>query len=96
MMKNLFYAGCCVTGFSLFQMLGQLTRGFPESRNGAIALAILGFLVIIAFGFSNWCGLWYQSNGYMNKNQTIVGFAPVYVFGTFAIIAVTVGYLIGG
>ncbi|MFM6255799.1 MAG: hypothetical protein ACKPEQ_42825, partial [Dolichospermum sp.] len=71
-------------------------RGFPGSRGGAIALAIFGFLVILGFGFSNWCGLWYKTAGHLNKNQSLVGFAPVYVFGTGALFALTVGYLLGG
>lgn len=95
-MKNLFYAGCCLTGFSFFQMLGQIIRGFPGSRGGAVALAILGFIIILGFGFSNWCGLWYKTAGHLNKNQSLVGFAPVYVFGTGALFALTVGYLLGG
>ncbi|MFM5935950.1 MAG: hypothetical protein ACKOQ2_09575 [Dolichospermum sp.] len=95
-MKNLFYAGCCSIGYSFFQMLGQIIRGFPGSRGGAIALAIFGFLVILGFGFSNWCGLWYKTAGHLNKNQSLVGFAPVYVFGTGALFALTVGYLLGG
>jgi hypothetical protein len=96
MMKNLLYTGYCVSGFSFFLLLGQIIKGFPESRNGAIALFIVSFLVIVAMGFSNWCGLWYQTNGHLSRNQSIVGFAPVYVFGTAAIVALSIGIIVGG
>lgn len=95
-MKNLFYAGCCLSGYSFFQLLGMIIKGFPGSRSGAVALAILGLLIILGFGFSNWCGLWYQTAGNLSKNQSIVGFAPVYVFGTAAIVALIIGFMAGG
>lgn len=95
-MNNLFYAGCFFSGYSFFQLLGIVIKGFPASRTGAVALAILGILIILGFGFANWCGLWYRTNGHLNRNQNIVGFAPVYVFGTLAIFALVVGFLVGG
>lgn len=77
-------------------MLGQIIRGFPGSRGGAIALAILGFFVIICFGFYNWMGLWYKTSGIIKKHQTTVAYGLVYVFGGGALLALTVGYLSGG
>lgn len=94
--KNLLYFGYCLTGFSLFLLLGQIIRGFPESKNGAIALFIVSILIFVGIGFYNWCGLWYKTAGHLNKNQSIVGFAPTYVFGTAATVALIIGIAIGG
>ncbi|WP_375511789.1 hypothetical protein [uncultured Nostoc sp.] len=91
MMKNLFYAGCCFFGYSLFQILGFVSKAFPESRVGAIALITLGLLIILVIGVTNWCGLYYKRNGVLDRTQSIVGFAPTFVFGTFALFAVMVG-----
>lgn len=95
-MKNLFYAGCCFSGYSFFQLLGIVIKGFPGSRTGAVALSILGLLIILGLGFNNWLGLWYKSSGNLSKNQNVVGFAPVYLFGTVAIFALIVGFMVGG
>lgn len=94
--KNLLYFGCFLTGFSFFLLLGQIIRGFPESKNGAIALFIVSILIFVGLGFYNWCGLWYQSAGHLNKNQSIVGFAPTYVFGSAATVALIIGIVVGG
>lgn len=94
--KNLLYFGYFLTGSSSFLLLGQIIRGFPESKNGAIALFIVSILIFVGLGFYNWCGLWYQSAGHLNKNQSIVGFAPTYVFGTAATVALIIGIAIGG
>ena len=93
--KNLFYAGCCFSTYSLCQLLGIIMRGFPNNRIGAIIIAVILLLSILAIGFCNWCGLWYQSGGYLKKHQTLVGFGFVYVVGTFVIVALTTGFLIG-
>jgi hypothetical protein len=90
-MKNLFYAGACFSGYSFFQILGFITKAFPGSRLGAIALIVLGLLIIFVMGVTNWCGLYYKRNGVLDRTQSIVGFAPTFVFGTFAIAAVVVG-----
>lgn len=96
MTKNMVYIGLCFSGYAFFQLLGMVIKGIPESRTGAIALAITGLLLILILGFYNWCGLWYQSSGHLSKNQSLVGFAPTYVFGSMAIVALIVGFLIGG
>lgn len=90
-MKNLFYAGLCFSGYSFFQILGFVTKAFPGSRTGAIALIVLGLLIIFVMGVTNWCGLYYKRNGILDRTQSIVGFAPTFVFGTFALVAVLVG-----
>ena len=95
-MKNLFYAGCCFSGFSFFLLLGQVIKGFPGSRAGAVALAILGLLLILSLGLNNWLGLWYKTAGHLSKNQNWVGFAPAYIFGSFAILALCIGFIVGG
>ena len=95
-MKNIFYAGCCFSGYCFFQLIGMVIKGFPEARIGAIALAIIGLLLILGLGFYNWCGLWYKTGGSLSKNQSLVGFAPTYVFGSMAVLALIVGFLIGG
>ena len=94
--KGLLYFGGFATGFSFFLLLGQIIRGFPESKNGAIALFIVSISIFVGLGFYNWCGLWYQSAGHLNKNQSIVGFAPTYVFGTAATVALIIGIMVGG
>jgi hypothetical protein len=90
-MKNLFYGGLCFCGYQFFQLLGFVFKAFPESRFGAIALIVLGLLVIVAMGVTNWCGLYYKRSGVLDRTQSIVGLAPTFVFGTFAIAAVLVG-----
>jgi hypothetical protein len=52
--------------------------------------------VIFSMGFSNWCGLWYKRGGVLSKNQSVVGFAPFYVLGTFALVALIIGFNAGG
>jgi uncharacterized membrane protein YidH (DUF202 family) len=90
-MKNLFYAGLVGCGYAFFQLMGFVAAAFPASRSGAIALIILGLLFIVALGVTNWCGLYYQRNGVIDRTQSIVGFAPTFVFGTLALAAVIVG-----
>ena len=90
-MKNLFYAGLVFCGYGFFQLMGFVMAAYPASRSGAIALIILGLLFIIALGVTNWCGLYYQRNGVIDRTQSIVGFAPTFVFGTVALVAVIVG-----
>ena len=90
-MKNLFYAGCCFTGYSLFQILGFVSKAYPESRLGAIAIITLGLMLILFMGVTNWCGLYYKRNGVLDRTQSIVGFAPTFVFGTGALAGVIVG-----
>lgn len=94
-MKELFIGGCLCCGYSFFQILGIVIRSFPGSRTGAIALFVLGMFLIFALGFTNWCGLWYQTRGVLNKNQTIIGFAPSIVFGVFAVTALIIGINVG-
>lgn len=95
-MKDLFSIGCLFTGYAFFQLLGILIAAFPNSRIGAIFLFILSMLLIFGVGFNNWCGLWYQNNGFLNKNQSIVGFAPSIFLGMFAVVALIIGINIGG
>jgi hypothetical protein len=95
-MKELFIGGCLFCGYSFFQLLGIVIRGFPSSRTGAIALFILGMLLIFAMGFTNWCGLWYKRGGVLSKDQSIIGFAPSFVFGGFAVAALIIGINAGG
>ena len=94
--KNLLYFGCFLTGFSFFLLLGQIIRGFPESKNGAIALFVVSISIFVGLGFYNWCGLWYKSAGHLSKDQSIVGFAPTYVFGTASTVALIIGIIVGG
>jgi hypothetical protein len=95
-MEDLFTVGCLFSGYAFFQLMGIIIRGFPDSRTGAIALAGLGILLIFGMGFSNWCGLWYKRGGILSKNQSVVGFAPFYVLGTFALVALIIGFNTGG
>lgn len=95
-MEDLFVVGCLFSGYAFFQLLGIIIRGFPDSRNGAIALAMLGLFVILCVGFINWCGLWYKRGGTVSKNQSVVGFAPFYVLGAFALAALAIGFNAGG
>ncbi len=95
-MKNLFVAGCMFSGYAFFQLLGIIIRGFPGSRTGAIALFILGMLIIFGMGFNNWCGLWYKRGGILSRDQSFVGFAPSFFFGAFAVTALIVGINAGG
>jgi len=90
-MKNLYYTGLIFCGYASFQLLGFIGAAFPLSRNGAISLILLGLLFIIGMGITNWCGLYYKNNGVIDRTQSIVGFAPTFVFGTLAIIGVVVG-----
>ncbi len=95
-MEDLFTVGCLFSGYAFFQLMGIIIRGFPGSRTGAIALSVLGILLIFGMGFSNWCGLWYKRGGVLGKNQSVVGFAPFYVLGTFALVALIIGFNAGG
>jgi len=95
-MEDLFTVGCLFSGYAFFQLMGIIMRGFPGSRTGAIALSVLGILLIFGMGFSNWCGLWYKRGGVLSKNQSVVGFAPFYVLGTFALVALIIGFNAGG
>jgi hypothetical protein len=95
-MEDLFTVGCLFSGYAFFQLMGIIMRGFPGSRTGAIALSVLGILLIFGMGFSNWCGLWYKRGGVLGKNQSVVGFAPFYVLGTFALVALIIGFNAGG
>jgi hypothetical protein len=95
-MEDLFTVGCLFSGYAFFQLLGIIIRGFSGSRAGAIALSVLGILLIFGMGFSNWCGLWYKRGGVLSKNQSVVGFAPFYVLGTFALVALIIGFNAGG
>lgn len=90
-MDKLFYGGLLFCGYATFQLLGFLIKAFPSTAGGAIAIILLGLLLIIIAGFNNWLGLYHQYRGVMSKNLTFVGFAPVYVFGGLVLFAVMVG-----
>ncbi|MFM5937993.1 MAG: hypothetical protein ACKPER_17835 [Dolichospermum sp.] len=92
---SLTVVGCLFCGYSFFQLLGLITRGFPAHRIGAILLFLLGMFLIVALGFTNWCGLWLQHRGVLSKDQTIVGYAPSIVFGFFAVLALIIGINVG-
>lgn len=90
-MNKLFYGGLLFSGYATFQLLGFLIRAFPATAGGAIAIILLGLLLIIIAGFNNWLGLYHKYHGVMSKNLTFVGFAPVYIFGGLVLFAVMVG-----
>lgn len=90
-MDKLFYGGLLFCGYATFQLLGFLIKAFPSTAGGAIALILLGLLLILIAGFNNWLGLYHKYHGAMNKNLTLVGLAPVYIFGGLVLFAVMVG-----
>jgi hypothetical protein len=90
-MDKEFYGGLLFCGYATFQLLGFLSKAFPSTTGGAIALIILGLLLIVISGINNWLGLYYKHHGIVNKIQNIVGFAPIYILGSLALFAVMVG-----
>lgn len=90
-MKNLFYVGLTFTGYSLFQLLGFISKAYPVASFGAILIILGLLLIILVVGIANWCGLYYQHRGIIDSTQTIVGLAPAFIGITLALFAVGVG-----
>jgi hypothetical protein len=90
-MNRLSYGGLLFCGYATFQLLGFLIKAYPSTAGGAIALILLGLLLILVAGFNNWLGLYHRYHGVMSKNLTLVGFAPIYIFGGLVLFAVMVG-----
>lgn len=93
-MKYLFYGGMAYCGYATFQLLGFIASAFPSSRVGAIGIIILLMLIIVAMGVTNWCGLYYKKLGILTRSESVIGFAPTFVFGSLALLAVSIGVTI--
>jgi len=89
-MKTLFYGGLLFSGYALFQGLGFIAKAYPVTSSGVSLVIFLSFTILLIFGFNNLCG-YYRNDGYIDRTQTIISFAPVFALGSLIVVAIISG-----